>query len=103
MRRPLVCGLGLVILFAAAISTFSHAFGVPGSYCGPQLPVCRPAVVPLWPCCVPSPLFPPPPPLVVPIVVAPMPMWMPPMPPPPPMPYQVPFAKVNQTGVPEAP
>jgi hypothetical protein len=37
--------------------------------CAPTVPVCPQPIVPIGPCCLPSPLFPPAPPIVAPIIV----------------------------------
>ncbi|HMK37098.1 MAG TPA: hypothetical protein VK463_18640 [Desulfomonilaceae bacterium] len=51
----------------------SHSY-----YCGPAscsvpaaIPVCDQPIIPMLPCCEPSPLLPPPPPVVAPVIIGP--------------------------------
>jgi len=62
----MVCGL---VLTAGPVFAFQCG---PAVACGePVTPVCDQPIVPMGPCCQPSPLFPPPPPLVVPVIIPP--------------------------------
>jgi hypothetical protein len=66
----------VLLLICAAIFTTTQASAFecgPVLVCNPPVtPVCDQPVVPMAPCCTPSPLFPPPPPLVVPVIIPPI-------------------------------
>jgi hypothetical protein len=51
-----------------------HAFQCGPVTAPPMVPVCNRLIVPLAPCCQPSPLFPPPPPIDAPVIVLPEPI-----------------------------
>jgi hypothetical protein len=70
--RFLSCLLLLICTIAITV-TQASAQCRPVLVCNPPVtPVCDQPVVPMAPCCTPSPLFPPPPPLVVPVIIPPI-------------------------------
>ena len=83
--RALVVSVTLLTCCAGVCCPVAHAFQCgPTNICPPALtPVCQPPVVPLAPCCEPSPVFPPGPPLVAPVIVQPVPVAFVPAGPPP--------------------
>lgn len=116
MRTHPLC-LPFLMLFAVPM-----AFGPvqayqcgPGPICAPPMvTVCGPPVVPLAPCCRPSPLFPPAPPIQAPVIVFPEPTACQDYAPPPPLPapspaptaqppyYLPPPPQVRKTGIPQS-
>ncbi len=73
----LICCAGICCPVADAFQCGST------NICPPATPVCQPPVVPLAPCCEPSPVFPPGPPLVAPVILQPVPVACVPAAPPP--------------------
>ncbi len=83
--RAKIVSLVLLICAAGVCCPPADAYQCgPTNMCLPALvPVCPPPVVPMAPCCDPSPLFPPAPPLVAPVIVQPAPVAFVPADPPP--------------------
>ncbi len=85
LYRVLIGFLITFLTLANLVPSESAAFQCgPANMCLPALvPGCDAPVVPLAPCCEPSPLYPPAPPIVAPVIVAPAPIACAPSFPPP--------------------
>ncbi len=85
LYRAFFIGLMTVICCANLTQSPAEAFQCgPANVCPPALtPGCNPPIVPMAPCCEPSPLYPPAPPIVAPVIVAPAPLACAPAYPPP--------------------
>ncbi|AFM23498.1 hypothetical protein Desti_0773 [Desulfomonile tiedjei DSM 6799] len=73
-QNVLICVIALLMGLAVALPCPAENFPcVGGPILGcPTVPVCSPPIVPIVPCCEPSPLFPPPPPIVAPVILGPV-------------------------------
>ncbi len=71
MRLVLCMCLAATVLLMPLGSSNVDALGPSCRHESPQIPVCQPPFVSIAPCCVPSPLFPPPPPKVASIILPP--------------------------------
>ncbi len=71
MRLVLCICVAATVLLTLLGSSNVYALGSFYRHACPQVPVCQPPFVPIAPCCVPSPLFPPPPPKVASIILPP--------------------------------
>lgn len=75
VRTAILVGGPIVVLLGLMLPQQALPYGPPPCP-QPQLSICQP-VVASSPCCVPSPIFPPPPHLVAPVIAAPRPVLLP--------------------------